>query len=226
MARVNSKRLTKYLIGAGITAFGGYHTYLTYESNSSSLVRFGRAAIAVGIHLIIIYSIFYSVVSVLFFKAALIINDYKWNLRNIDTNNPNYEKVLSECHLRSANRIKDVCCANGGCFIKVGQHIGGLDYLLPVEYVTTMKVLHNQAPQSNVNELFETIEKDLNCKVHDIFKEIDSKPIGTASLAQVHKAKLHDGTTVAVKIQHPNVKENSYGDIETINVGLFQIATL
>jgi hypothetical protein len=50
MAKINSKKMTKYLIGAGITAFGGYHAYLTKESNSSSLVRFGRAAIAVGIY--------------------------------------------------------------------------------------------------------------------------------------------------------------------------------
>lgn len=67
--------------------------------------------------------------------------------------------------MRSANRILDVCKSNGGCFIKVGQHIGGLDYLLPNEYVNTMKVLHNQAPESSVEELFETVETDLKCKV-------------------------------------------------------------
>ena len=106
---------------------------------------------------------------------------------NVKPDTDEYERILSEVllkmekclkkknfmllisrfktHLRCANRIKDVCCKNGGCFIKVGQHIGGLDYLLPSEYVNTMKVLHNQAPQSNVKELFETIETDLKCKV-------------------------------------------------------------
>ena len=54
---------------------------------------------------------------------------------------------------------------NGGAFIKVGQHIGGLDYLLPTEYVQTMKELHSNAPESDVSELFETVEKDLNRKV-------------------------------------------------------------
>ncbi len=61
--------------------------------------------------------------------------------------------------------MKSVFCKNGGAFIKVGQHIGGLDYLLPDEYVKTMKQLHSNAPESNVNELFKTIETDLNCKV-------------------------------------------------------------
>jgi aarF domain-containing kinase len=47
----------------------------------------------------------------------------------------------------------------------VGQHIGCLDYLLPEEYVKTMKTLHDKAPESPVSELFETIEFDLKCKV-------------------------------------------------------------
>lgn len=72
--------------------------------------------------------------------------------------------------MRSAQRLKSVFCKNGGVFIKVGQHIGGLDYLLPDEYVNTMKDLHNNAPESKVSELFETVETDLKCKVGKFFK--------------------------------------------------------
>lgn len=68
-------------------------------------------------------------------------------------------------HLRSAIRIKSVFCKNGGAFIKVGQHVGSLDYLLPAEYVQTMKELHNKAPESDVKDLFKTIEDDLKKKV-------------------------------------------------------------
>lgn len=71
--------------------------------------------------------------------------------------------------MRSAEKLKNVFCKNGGAFIKVGQHIGGLDYLLPDEYVNTMKQLHNKAPESDITELFSTIETDLNCKVSKIF---------------------------------------------------------
>ena len=55
-------------------------------------------------------------------------------------------------------------------------------------------------------------------KISDIFEHIENKPIGTASLAQCHKATLKDGTQVAVKIQHPTVKLNSYADIKTMTV--------
>jgi hypothetical protein len=49
--------------------------------------------------------------------------------------------------------------------------VGGLDYLLPREYVNTMKQLHSNAPESKVSELFETIEQDLNCKVRQLENE-------------------------------------------------------
>jgi hypothetical protein len=57
-----------------------------------------------------------------------------------------------------------MCCTNGGAFIKVGQHVGSLEYLLPKEYVDTMKVLHNKAPQSDVEELKKVFEEDLKMK--------------------------------------------------------------
>lgn len=51
-----------------------------------------------------------------------------------------------------------------------------------------------------------------------MFVQIDPEPLGAASLAQVHKATLKDGTVVAVKIQHPKVKKHSYVDIKTMEV--------
>ncbi len=58
-----------------------------------------------------------------------------------------------------------LCETNGGAFIKVGQHLGALDYLLPFEYVSTMKVLHSQAPQSSFEDVLNVIKEDLKCEV-------------------------------------------------------------
>ena len=52
----------------------------------------------------------------------------------------------------------------------------------------------------------------------DIFKSFEEEPLGAASLAQVHKATLKDGSVVAVKVQHPRVKAHSYIDIKTMEV--------
>ena len=57
-------------------------------------------------------------------------------------------------------------------------------------------------------------------QVDDIFVSFEAEPLGAASLAQVHKATLKDGSVVAVKVQHPRVKAHSYIDIKTMEVML------
>lgn len=73
--------------------------------------------------------------------------------------------VSPQVHLRSAERLRELCCANRGTFIKVGQHLGALDYLLPEEYTRTLKVLHSQAPQSTRREIEQVIREDLGKEV-------------------------------------------------------------
>lgn len=73
--------------------------------------------------------------------------------------------VSLQVHLRSAERLRKLCCVNRGTFIKVGQHLGALDYLLPEEYTRTLKVLHNQAPQSTRQEIEQVIREDLGKEV-------------------------------------------------------------
>ena len=67
--------------------------------------------------------------------------DYRQTLYKTEyTDEESYEAAKSQCHLRAAGHLLTLCCQNGGVFVKVGQHIGALDYLLPEEYVNTMKV--------------------------------------------------------------------------------------
>lgn len=203
MRRLAIKQTFKYLCYLGI---GGASAYVLqkndWEVSTIGVVRFGRAA----------------------YTALRIVGDYKVSLWGLDSNDENYEDIKSKIHLRSALRLRDMCCTNGGAFIKVGQHLGSLDYLLPLEYVETMKILHNQAPQSAVSDLFKVLEEDLGKKVEDMFVQIDPEPLGAASLAQVHKATLKDGTVVAVKIQHPKVKKHSYVDIKTMELLVHGVA--
>ncbi|XP_022103707.1 uncharacterized aarF domain-containing protein kinase 1-like isoform X3 [Acanthaster planci] len=178
----------------------------TVQSSWSSFapVRFGRA----------------------FFSAAFVALDYKFTLFGVDSESERYNELKSKVHLRSAQRLYRLCCKNGGIFIKAGQHIGALDYLLPKEYVETMKVLHNDAPCSRLEDIKSVIEEDLHCKVDDVLLDFSDKPIGTASLAQVHHATLKDGRSVAVKVQHPYVKAYSDVDMKTIDFLLHAAARL
>ncbi|XP_035824721.1 aarF domain-containing protein kinase 1 [Aplysia californica] len=175
-------------------AFGAAVISNNFDLGSLGIVRFGRAAATV-------------------LKIGV---DYKLLFRKYDTSHPEYADAVHELHLKSATSLRTMCCKNGGAFIKVGQHLGSLEYLLPIEYVQTMKVLHDKAPQSDLEDLKTVVFEDLGEQVDDLFLEFDPEPLGAASLAQVHKARLRDGRLVAVKIQHPKVKAHSHVDIRTM----------
>lgn len=84
-----------------------------------------------------------------------------------------------------------MCCTNGGAFIKVGQHLGSLDYLLPLEYVETMKILHNQAPQSAVSDLFKVLEEDLGKKVSKVLLMLSILQARSGFLSSLQLLYLH-----------------------------------
>lgn len=76
--------------------------------------------------------------------------------------------LLPQVHQRSAEKLLALCCRNGGCFIKVGQHVGSLDYLLPKEFVNTLKVLHDNAPESSKETVLQVIKEDLGQEVEQL----------------------------------------------------------
>lgn len=129
-------------------------------------------------------------------------------------------KLWTTAHQRSAERLLSLCRANRGVFIKVGQHLGALDYLLPRPYVETLRVLHSQAPTSTLEEVYQVLREDLGVKDPcQVFSRFDPEPLGAASLAQVYKAELREtGEVVAVKVQHPKVRAHSYVDMKTMEL--------
>jgi len=111
-----------------------------------------------------------------------------------------------------------MCSKNGGLFIKAGQVVASMDYLFPHEYVEVFKIFHSDAPKSSLQQLKQVLVRELGPSVDDIIEEFTPTPLGAASLAQCHKVRLKDKRTVAMKIQHPNVKTTSSADVKTIEV--------
>ncbi|XP_078030981.1 aarF domain-containing protein kinase 1 isoform X5 [Epinephelus lanceolatus] len=184
-------------LATAVFATSGFYIYgRQLDLNDLSVIRFGRAAAT----------------------TAIISYDYLTAFRHVEYDTEDYWALKSKVHLRSAERLRDLCCANRGTFIKVGQHLGALDYLLPEEYTSTLKVLHSRAPQSSMEEIQQVIREDLGKELSELFVTFEEKPQGAASLAQVHKAVLHDGRTVAIKVQHPKVQRQSSKDIVVMEV--------
>eukprot|EP00919_Chromeraceae_sp_WS-2016_P060448 GHVR01143577.1.p1 GENE.GHVR01143577.1~~GHVR01143577.1.p1 ORF type:complete len:318 (+),score=75.92 GHVR01143577.1:159-1112(+) len=122
------------------------------------------------------------------------------------------------CHTRAAQRLLNIALVNKGVYIKIGQFMSSLDYLLPEEYIQKMKILHSDAPFSLVEDVKDVIKHELNIfDISEIFSSFDPNPLGCASLAQVHKATLRGSTTtVAVKVQHKEVLTSAPGDINAV----------
>jgi aarF domain-containing kinase len=121
---------------------------------------------------------------------------------------PNYQSLLSACHKRCAQRTLVAMEKNGSIFIKLGQHLSSLNYLLPVEWCETFIPLQDKCPVSGYSSIQAMVLEDTGKSLDDYFEEFDRRPIGTASLAQVHMATLKEtGERVAVKVQHPSLDE-------------------
>lgn len=121
-----------------------------------------------------------------------------------------------DVHLRSAQRLKALCERNKGVYIKLGQHLGQLDYLLPPEYIDTLKTLFADNPVSPTETILRIIEEDTGRTVDQLFDRFDARPIASASLAQVHVATGSDNRKYAIKVQHEGLLEASHADLMAI----------
>lgn len=117
-------------------------------------------------------------------------------------------QALSKTHLKAAKITLKALEANGGIYIKLGQHITALTYLLPREWTDTMIPLQDRCPRSSIEEIEDMFELDMGISLYEYFSDFDPEPVGVASLAQVHIGTLKkSGEKVAVKVQHPSLSE-------------------
>ncbi|KAK2003305.1 ABC1 family protein [Colletotrichum falcatum] len=147
---------------------------------------------------------------------AVCINDYRTTLNQKDNiEDPDLQsKILKDCHQRCADRTLKVLEKNGGIFIKLGQHLSAMNYLLPQEWTNTFIPLQDKCPVSSLESIEDMFRKDIGQELRDCFSEFSPEPIGAASLAQVHTATLKEtGMPVAVKVQHPGLGEWSQLDL-------------
>ncbi|EFJ11901.1 hypothetical protein SELMODRAFT_125297 [Selaginella moellendorffii] len=149
--------------------------------------------------------------------SAIVAVDYKYSLWGLEEGS--LEKTLAkhEVHLRCANRLQALCFKNGGIYIKLGQHLGQLEYLIPPEYVKVMQdSLLDKCPVSSYERVCDVFKSELGRLPHEVFVEFDPEPFASASLAQVHVAKTHDGKKVAVKVQHMHLTDSAAADTATV----------
>ena len=101
----------------------------------------------------------------------------------------------------------------GPTYVKVGQIVSSQASVIPVEWATELEKLQSDVPPFESRLARARIIEELGAPPEELFATFDPEPFAAASTAQVHRATLHDGTEVAVKVQRPNIYTEMRADI-------------
>ncbi len=114
-------------------------------------------------------------------------------------------------------RLRIAFAELGPSFIKLAQILSSRPDLITVQFANEFKKLQDEVPPFPASEARRIIEDDLKLPLDKIFSYFGEIPIAAASIAQVHKATLFDGSNVVVKVQRPDIKEQIESDINILS---------
>jgi len=151
--------------------------------------------------------------------------DYKINFRE----NPPFAHDLTEVHERSARRLSELLRTNGGLYLKIGQAIAMQSAILPPEFQKMFARMFDDAPQNDWEDVRQVIMEDFNGRTpEEVFGVsftgepqagiMEKKARASASVAQVHWARLPDGREVAIKIQKREIAQQVGWDLWSFKV--------
>jgi len=127
--------------------------------------------------------------------------------------------ILSKHNLLSGitpESLKSIFEDLGPTCVKAGQILSMQPNILPPEYCKELEKLRSEVAPMPFETVKGVLESEYKTSLDKVFSSIDEKPLGSASIGQVHSAKLLDGTKVVVKVQRPGIYETMYQDIELI----------
>jgi predicted unusual protein kinase regulating ubiquinone biosynthesis (AarF/ABC1/UbiB family) len=119
---------------------------------------------------------------------------------------------------RWASRFRRLAIRLGGIWIKVGQFLSSRVDVLPEAITKELSGLQDEVPAESFETMYAVIEDEFGDQIGDKFQWFDETPLASASLGQVHYARLPDGKKVVVKIQRPRIHEVIQIDLAALNV--------
>ena len=127
------------------------------------------------------------------------------------------ERILARKHVRNARRIERAIIQLQGLFIKVGQLISIMTNFLPAEFRDQLEGLQDQVPPRPYPDIERRIREEFEGKGPDeLFASFERAPVASASIGQVHLARLPGGDKVAVKVQYPDIESIVRSDLATL----------
>jgi predicted unusual protein kinase regulating ubiquinone biosynthesis (AarF/ABC1/UbiB family) len=132
----------------------------------------------------------------------------------------------SKRHAANARRAVSTMKELRGPMMKIGQLVSTHTKLVPGAWTEELISLQQNAPPMSFATISRVLEDDLSAPVGELFHQLGEEAVAAASLGQVHKGVLHDGTEVAVKVQYPGAEESVEGDVRNIELGATMIKRL
>ena len=115
-----------------------------------------------------------------------------------------------------AVRVREALEELGGTFIKLGQVLSTRPDLVPTDLAEELRSLRSNCPTVPYAEIRKRLEEEFGDKLDEYFQSIDEVALAAASIAQVHRAVLKDGTHVVLKIVRPGIEETIESDIDIL----------
>lgn len=125
-------------------------------------------------------------------------------------------RMLAARHRKNARRVEQTILQLRGIFIKVGQLISIMTNFLPEEFRQGLEGLQDQVPARPYKDISRRIQEEFQKTPEELFQEFSQTPISSASIGQVHIARLKTGEKVAVKVQYPDIDEIVRIDLKTL----------
>ena len=130
-------------------------------------------------------------------------------------------EFLEGFHTATAQQLVDMLGEMKGAAMKLGQLASFYEFAAPSEYMSTYRdaltMLQNSAPPMDPEASKAVIKEEFGKSVEELFATFDDKAVAAASIGQVHRATLHSGETVAVKVQYPGVDDAVRADLKNVS---------
>ncbi len=124
--------------------------------------------------------------------------------------------------LGQPERLRRACEELGPTFVKLGQLAAARTRILPPEFTDELAKLQDQVAPLPFSEIRRVIEEELDHPLAEVFASVTEQPLGSASIAQVHRAKLLTGEEVVIKVQRPGIQKTVGEDLAILR----QLASL
>jgi ubiquinone biosynthesis protein len=126
------------------------------------------------------------------------------------------ESWLGEDHSSAAARFRNVLEDLGPTFIKLGQVMSTRPDIMPPEFMAELKRLQDRVPPMPLDEVYTQIEQSLGKPVSEAFAFFDERPLGAASIGQVHRARTLEGRECVVKVQRLGIGAKIQTDLDIL----------